>query len=105
MACSAYNKVTVSLYDTLGPDSVGEYSFCLNATFCDKFPPEYVINHSELPIIFATSNHLNALLDAASHCPSLKMIVSFDPIDAKLKQQLIRRGKDKGVAVLALSER
>ncbi|KAG8940937.1 hypothetical protein FRC00_012666, partial [Tulasnella sp. 408] len=69
LACQAYNKVSVALYDTLGPNAV-----------------EYVINHSEIPVIFCSSNHIQALLDNATACPVLKMIVSFDPLDVDAKK-------------------
>jgi ACT domain-containing protein len=63
-----------------------------------------VINHSELPIIFCSSNHISALLDNAVNCPSLKMIVSFDPLDASKKAEIDDKAKDRGIEVKEMSE-
>ncbi|KAG8948983.1 hypothetical protein FRC04_009184 [Tulasnella sp. 424] len=52
-----YNKASVALYDTLG----------LNAV-------EYISNRSEIPVIFRSSNHIQAHIDNAAACPVLKMI-------------------------------
>jgi long-chain acyl-CoA synthetase len=107
MGCAAYNKVTVSLYDTLGPDSVGTLKYFIERIsiyVSSTIFLEYVINHSELPVVFATSNHLQSLLELASQCPSLRMVVSFDSLNPKTKEQLIKSGKEKGVKVLELSE-
>ncbi|KAG8897541.1 hypothetical protein FRB99_008101, partial [Tulasnella sp. 403] len=87
LACHAYSKASVALYDTLGPTAV-----------------EYAINHSELPIIFCSSNHIDNLLDLASRCPSLKMIVSFDPLETALRAVHTEKGKEKGVEILTFTE-
>ncbi|KAG8917336.1 hypothetical protein FRC00_013737, partial [Tulasnella sp. 408] len=87
LACQAYNKVSVALYDTLGPDAV-----------------EYAINHSEVPIIFCSSEHIQALLDNAAACPVLKMIVSFDPLDVNAKKKYAEAGQQKGIDVKEFRE-
>lgn len=56
---------SVSLYETLGPDTT-----------------EYIINHAELPCVICSLPHIPTLLKLAPRIPSLKVIVSLDPIDA-----------------------
>ncbi|OCF43256.1 long-chain acyl-CoA synthetase [Kwoniella heveanensis CBS 569] len=63
LACQAYGLVGVSLYETLGPDVA-----------------KFITNHCPLSIIFASANHLPSLLKIAPECPSLKIIVSMDPL-------------------------
>ncbi|KAG8905292.1 hypothetical protein FRB99_000265 [Tulasnella sp. 403] len=87
LACHAYKKVSVALYDSLGPQSV-----------------EYVINHSELPIVFCSSKNIESLLKTATNCPVLKMIISLDPLDAATKAKHVEAGKEKGVEVKELKE-
>ena len=55
---------SVSIYDTLGPDVA-----------------EFIINHAELTCVAASLPHIPALLKIKSRCPSLKIIVSLDPLD------------------------
>ncbi|KAI6019689.1 long-chain-fatty-acid-CoA ligase [Pisolithus orientalis] len=64
-ALHAYGKVGVSLYDTLGKESL---------TVLDS------INHAQLPIIFTTPDHIAPLLKLAASISSVKVIVSFDPL-------------------------
>lgn len=56
---------TVSIYDTLGPDTT-----------------EYIINHATLACVITTLPHIPVLLKVAPRCPSLKLIVCMDPLDA-----------------------
>lgn len=56
---------TVSIYDTLGPDTT-----------------EYIINHSSLVCVITSLVHIPVLLKVAPRCPSLKLIVCMDPLDA-----------------------
>ncbi|KAK3343787.1 hypothetical protein B0T25DRAFT_307534 [Lasiosphaeria hispida] len=55
----------VSLYETLGPET-----------------SEYIINHGALPSIVCSVNHIPTLLKLAPRVPSLKVIISLDPLDA-----------------------
>lgn len=55
---------TVSLYDTLGPDTT-----------------EYIINHASLTTVCTSINHIPALIKLAPRCPSLKLVISLDPLD------------------------
>ncbi|AEO71708.1 1fc29370-47f6-49f7-aee7-fb901bdb7b72 [Thermothielavioides terrestris] len=55
----------VSLYETLGPET-----------------SEYIINHSRLTAIACSLPHIPTLLKLAPRVPSLKLIISLDPLDA-----------------------
>lgn len=55
----------VSLYETLGPEAT-----------------EYIINHSGLVSVACSLPHIPALLKLAPRVPSLKIIISLDPLDA-----------------------
>lgn len=58
---------SVSIYDTLGPDTT-----------------EYIINHATLACVVTSLPHVPTLLKlaAASRVPTLKLIVCLDPLDA-----------------------
>jgi long-chain acyl-CoA synthetase len=86
-ALHAYGKVGVSLYDTLGVDSV-----------------DFIINHSSLSIIFTTLDHIPILLKMASKIPVLKMIVSFDPLEKQVRHALASWAETVGVQIKELSE-
>ncbi|KAF9431272.1 hypothetical protein BGZ94_003587 [Podila epigama] len=68
-ACSAYNLVSVGLYDTLGPDAV-----------------VYGINHSESPIVVTSVDHIASLLNDSAKMPGLKAIICMDPLDESAKK-------------------
>ncbi|KAJ7632188.1 hypothetical protein FB45DRAFT_1057323 [Roridomyces roridus] len=86
LALQAYNKVSVSLYDTLGKDSV-----------------EYIINHAHLTIIFATLDHIPGLLKIVHKTP-LKVIVSIDALTPETSRVLTEWGQVHGVLVKDLNE-
>lgn len=56
---------TVSIYDTLGPDTT-----------------EYIINHAELTCVVTGMNHVTSLLKLKPRLPTLKLIVVLDPLSA-----------------------
>lgn len=64
MAAASQALFTVSLYDTLGPDTT-----------------EYIINHAELPIIACSVDHIPTLLQLAPRIPTLKAIISLDALE------------------------
>lgn len=64
LACAAYSLYTVSLYDTLGPDTV-----------------EFVINHAELETVVCSGDHIADLLKLRHKLPNLKTIISMDSLD------------------------
>ncbi|KAL1306160.1 hypothetical protein AAFC00_004267 [Neodothiora populina] len=61
LGCMSQSYYTVSLYDTLGPEST-----------------EYIINHASLHVICCSAEHIPKLVEMAPRCPTLKMIVSLD---------------------------
>lgn len=63
LACMSQGLFTVSIYDTLGPDTT-----------------EYIINHAELACVVAGMNHVTALLKLKPRLPTLKIIVVLDPL-------------------------
>ena len=64
LACMSQSLYTVSLYDTLGPSAT-----------------EYIVNHASLPCVVTTLPHIPTLLKLKPKLPSLKVIVSLDPLD------------------------
>ncbi|KIM57625.1 hypothetical protein SCLCIDRAFT_1219315 [Scleroderma citrinum Foug A] len=88
LALQAYGKVGVSLYDTLGKDSVGKDS----------------INHAQLSIVFTTADHIAALLRLSAKIPSLKVIVSFDSLDDGVRSVLSSWAESLGIRIMHLSE-
>jgi long-chain acyl-CoA synthetase len=56
---------TVSIYDTLGPDTT-----------------EYIVNHATLNCVITSLPHIPTLLKLAPRIPTLKLIVCLDPLDA-----------------------
>jgi long-chain acyl-CoA synthetase len=63
LACASQSLYSVSIYDTLGPDTT-----------------EYIINHAELPAVCTSVSHIPTLLKLAGRCPTLKLIISMDPL-------------------------
>ena len=63
IACSRQSLVNVSLYDTLGPNAV-----------------EYVMNHSEISLVFASADKIATLLSISDKLHQLKIIVSMDAL-------------------------
>ncbi|KAK7440178.1 medium-chain fatty acid-CoA ligase faa2 [Stygiomarasmius scandens] len=87
LALHAYNKVGVSIYDTLGKDSV-----------------EYIIDHAYLSVVFSTSDHLPTLLRVKPKVSMLKMIVCIDALTPESKGILSQWGQSLGVRVIEMSE-
>ncbi|KAK5661498.1 hypothetical protein OQA88_11402 [Cercophora sp. LCS_1] len=55
----------VSLYETLGPET-----------------SEYILNHGAITCVICSVNHIPTLLKLAPRVPTLKLIISLDPLDA-----------------------
>lgn len=68
LACMSQALYTVSLYDTLGPSTV-----------------EYIISHAQLSSIAVSLPHIPTLLKLKPKLPSLKIIISLDPLDGEDK--------------------
>ncbi|KAL8867673.1 MAG: hypothetical protein Q9174_005508 [Haloplaca sp. 1 TL-2023] len=64
LACMSQSLYSVSLYDTLGPSAT-----------------EYIINHASLPCVATSLPHLPTLLKLKPRLPSLKIIISLDPLE------------------------
>jgi long-chain acyl-CoA synthetase len=65
LACMSQRLFSVSIYDTLGPDTT-----------------EYIINHAQLACVVTTLNHVATLLKLKPRLPTLKIIVVLDPLSA-----------------------
>ncbi|KAF2084733.1 acetyl-CoA synthetase-like protein [Saccharata proteae CBS 121410] len=81
LAAMSQSMFTVSIYDTLGPDTT-----------------EYIINHSELKCVVTSINHIPALLKLKPRLPSLKIIVCMDPLEAGEKP-----GESKGAILNSIA--
>ncbi|KAJ8519883.1 hypothetical protein ONZ45_g3204 [Pleurotus djamor] len=87
LALHAYGKVGVSLYDTLGRDAV-----------------EYIANHAQCSIIFASFNHVSTLLKMADKLPYVKMVVSLDNFSPEARQVATAWGAAVNIQVKDLSD-
>lgn len=64
LACVSQSLFTVSIYDVLAADA-----------------SEYIINHAELACVVSSLPHITTLLKLKPKLPTLKFIVSLDPLD------------------------
>ncbi|KAG6832688.1 hypothetical protein H0H92_012260 [Tricholoma furcatifolium] len=87
IALQSYNMVSVSLYDTLGKDSV-----------------EYIINHAHLTVIFSTSDHIPTLLKLAPKVPVLKLIVCIDDLVPETNRVLTEWAASQNIQLKQLRE-
>ncbi|KAF2427138.1 long-chain-fatty-acid-CoA ligase 1 [Tothia fuscella] len=65
LAAMSQGLFTVSLYDTLGPDTT-----------------QYIINHAGLHCVATSLNHLPSLIRLKPKCPTLKFIICIDSMSA-----------------------
>ncbi|KAF9904002.1 hypothetical protein EC991_003148 [Linnemannia zychae] len=94
-SCSAYNLISVGLYDTLGPEAV-----------------TYGINHSESSIVVCSVDHVATLLNEYQKMPGLKVVISMDSLDDDMPQPgsvnagaiLRTYAQDKGVLLYDWTE-
>lgn len=81
----------VSLYETLGPET-----------------SEYILNHGALSCVVCSLPHIPTLLKLAPRVPTLKMIISLDPLEAgepdgHSKLALLRKtAADLGIHIYAM---
>jgi long-chain acyl-CoA synthetase len=73
----------VPLYDTLGPTAI-----------------PFILNHTEMRVVFCGKAQFKSLIAAVDQCPSVKTIVQFEDLDDDQRQQAVA----KGVALKSLSE-
>ena len=93
LALTSQSLFTVSLYETLGPET-----------------SEYIIKHAELQSVVTSLPHVATLLALAPRCPDLKIIISMDPLDAGeqagySKAALLGEiAKQHGIAIYSMAE-
>ena len=93
LACMSQSLYSVSLYDTLGPDT-----------------SEYIIKHAELASVVCSLAHVPTLIKLKPHLPSLKFLVVLDPLEPaqnekpELSKQLLldSMAADVGLKVYSL---
>ena len=61
-------------------------------------------NHCPVPIVFASANHLGQLLQIAPKCPTLRVIVSIDPLPKAQRKLLQDWAESIGVEMLYMSD-
>lgn len=61
-------------------------------------------NHCPLPIIFAASNHVASLLKIAPKCPTLRIVVSMDPLGPSERELLSQWAASVDVELLDMSD-
>ena len=62
------------------------------------------IDHAQLSIVFTTADHIAALLRLSAKIPSLKVIVTFDPLDDGVRSVLSSWAESLGIRLMHLSE-
>ncbi|KAG8806535.1 hypothetical protein FRC17_004940, partial [Serendipita sp. 399] len=87
LALSAYSKVGVALYSTLGLHAI-----------------EYIINHAELSLLFVSSRNINSLVDLAPKCPKLRIVVSIDKLAANEHERIKAELKEWKIELVNLHE-
>ncbi|THH33861.1 hypothetical protein EUX98_g219 [Antrodiella citrinella] len=86
-ACHAYNLVSVSLYDTLGKNAV-----------------EFIINHAETTVVFASAQHIPSLLKMSSRTRLVKIIVAIEPLSAEINVILTAWAHEQGIKLMQYDE-
>jgi long-chain acyl-CoA synthetase len=93
LACMSQGLYTVSIYDTLGPDTT-----------------EFIINHASLSCVVTGLNHVTTLLKLKPRLPTLKYIITLDPLSAgerpgESKGDLLNSmAADLGVSILYIQD-
>jgi long-chain acyl-CoA synthetase len=83
----------VSLYETLGPEA-----------------SEYILNHGQLTTVACSLPHIPTLLKLASRVPTLKIIISMDPLDAgeqdgySKSDILNKAAAEQGIKIYSMTE-
>lgn len=95
LACMSQALFSVSLYETLGPDTT-----------------EFIINHANLACVVTSLSHVPALLKLKARLPCLKLIITVEPLDAaenevqesSKKALLSALAADQGVKIFSMPE-
>lgn len=104
LACQAYGLVSVSLYETLGPDVAQYMSVTMSGIVCQADQSLCSTNHCPLSIVFAARNHITSLLKFAPRCPVLRVIVSMDPLPRAERELLTQWAASIDVELLDMLE-
>ncbi|KAF1319367.1 Long-chain-fatty-acid-coa ligase, partial [Globisporangium splendens] len=75
--------VLVPLYDTLGPDAV-----------------PYIVNHTELTVMFAGVDQFNVVMECKDQCPKLQFLIQFEDVTDEQR----RIASSKNIVLKSLSE-
>jgi len=78
-----YRWPSVALYDTLGQNAV-----------------EFIVRHAELRVVVCATKQITIMMNTSANCPSLKYIISMDPITP----QLVEEAKKKGITLLYMKD-
>ncbi|KAG7391365.1 Long chain acyl-CoA synthetase 7 peroxisomal [Phytophthora pseudosyringae] len=76
-SCNRMASVLVPLYDTLGPNTV-----------------PYILNHTEMTVVFCAKQQTATLLHCLRECPHLKTIVQYE---SNLEEQQVAEANERGV--------
>lgn len=95
LGCISQSLYTVSLYETLGPETT-----------------EYIISHAELACVVTSLSHVPALLKLKPRLPTLKMIITVEPLgpaeneieETSKKTLLSTLAADAGLKIFSLPE-
>ncbi|KEY69661.1 hypothetical protein S7711_03145 [Stachybotrys chartarum IBT 7711] len=93
LGISSQSLFSVALYETLGPDTT-----------------EYIINHADLTCVVSSLSHIPTLLKLAPRLPTVKIIVSMDPLDngevqEQTKAHLLKEfAKEHGIQIYSMAE-
>ncbi|ORZ33858.1 long-chain-fatty-acid-CoA ligase [Catenaria anguillulae PL171] len=87
IGCHSYSAVSVSLYDTLGPEAL-----------------QFIINHAELRVVVCSADKLVNLIRVREQCPDLKVIISMDPLDSEASTYLKLWAAEKHLTIMSFAE-
>jgi long-chain acyl-CoA synthetase len=86
-ACYQYNFTTVPLYDTLGDQAI-----------------EYIINQTEMRIVFATSDKIQILFKLREKIPTVSIIIATDYQIEQSKLEELRFQAGQNIRLLSFEE-
>jgi long-chain acyl-CoA synthetase len=93
LACMSQSLFTISLYDTLGPEA-----------------SEYIIRHANIACVVTSLLHIPTLLKLKPLLPTLKLIVSLDPLESGEAPGLSKRAllsslaSDVGLSIFSIDQ-
>lgn len=94
LGAQLFSLATVALYDTLGPET-----------------SEFIINHSELPMIVTTLDKVGNVFQVLPICPTLKVIIVMDDNFPALKKAAVapfkvyeQWAREKGIVLVTFAQ-